>query len=179
MARIGSVQACSLLLDVQYSRQSFQNRSRIRNADGWQWLTVPVLGGQFGTGIRDMQIEEAGAWRKRHLKGLRYNYATSPFYDHYLASIKDLLSGDLTNLADLTCKTVTFMAVELGFETRIEISESKSVPSGGFISDATFRYEHPQYRQNFEGFIPMMSSLDVLFNHGPDSKRIIMEGIVI
>jgi len=37
-------------------------------------------------------------------------------------------------------------------------------------------YEHPSYRQNFPDFIPGMSVLDVLFNHGPEAKRIILQG---
>ena len=29
------------------------------------------------------------------------------------------------------------------------------------------------YRQNFEGFIPGMSVLDILFNHGPEAVRLL------
>ena len=31
------------LNDVQYKKNEWQNRNRIKNAQGWQWLTVPVL----------------------------------------------------------------------------------------------------------------------------------------
>jgi hypothetical protein len=32
-----------VLLDtVQYKKNEWQNRNRIRTARGWQWLTVPV-----------------------------------------------------------------------------------------------------------------------------------------
>lgn len=34
-------------------------------------------------------------------------------------------------------------------------------------------YVHPEYRQAFAGFEPYMSAIDLLFNHGPDSLRIL------
>jgi hypothetical protein len=37
-------------------------------------------------------------------------------------------------------------------------------------------YEHPAYRQQFDGFEPYMSVIDLLFNCGPDSLSILLEG---
>ncbi|MFA6217291.1 MAG: WbqC family protein [Candidatus Omnitrophota bacterium] len=38
------------------------------------------------------------------------------------------------------------------------------------------RYEHPVYKQMFEGFISHMSAIDLLFNEGPKSLAIIRSG---
>jgi WbqC-like protein family len=35
-------------------------------------------------------------------------------------------------------------------------------------------YAHPVYKQTYEPFIPYMSVVDLLFNHGPDSLKIII-----
>ena len=37
-------------------------------------------------------------------------------------------------------------------------------------------YQHPVYRQLHGEFTPYLSTLDLLFNEGPESKRILMEG---
>ncbi len=37
-------------------------------------------------------------------------------------------------------------------------------------------YEHPRYEQAFPGFEPYMSMIDLLFNHGPKSKDILVTG---
>lgn len=37
-------------------------------------------------------------------------------------------------------------------------------------------YQFPVYRQNFPGFMPGLSVLDLLFNHGPDSLEILLSG---
>lgn len=34
-------------------------------------------------------------------------------------------------------------------------------------------YQHPEYRQRFDGFEPYASVVDLLFNHGPESKAIL------
>lgn len=34
-------------------------------------------------------------------------------------------------------------------------------------------YEHPQYKQTYGGFQPFMSTIDLLFNHGPKSLEIL------
>lgn len=34
-------------------------------------------------------------------------------------------------------------------------------------------YQHPHYRQLFDGFIPYLSVIDLLFNHGPESLDIL------
>lgn len=37
-------------------------------------------------------------------------------------------------------------------------------------------YVHPVYRQRFEGFVPYLSIIDLLFNAGPDSLHILTRG---
>jgi hypothetical protein len=37
-------------------------------------------------------------------------------------------------------------------------------------------YQHPEYRQLHPGFEPFMSAVDLLFNHGPASREILMRG---
>jgi len=39
------------------------------------------------------------------------------------------------------------------------------------------RYETPAYRQNFSGFVPGLSAVDVLFNYGPEALSIIRQGV--
>jgi hypothetical protein len=36
-------------------------------------------------------------------------------------------------------------------------------------------FHHPIYTQRFEGFVPRLSSLDLLLNHGPDAARILRD----
>ena len=44
------------------------------------------------------------------------------------------------------------------------------------ISVEYHRYPHPRYQQRFGGFIPYLSIVDLLFNHGDDSLAILTHG---
>jgi len=37
-------------------------------------------------------------------------------------------------------------------------------------------YEHPDYKQRFEGFLPNLSTIDLLFNMGPQAKKLLLKG---
>ena len=37
-------------------------------------------------------------------------------------------------------------------------------------------YKHPEYKQNFEGFESYMSIIDLMFNHGDESLKILTKG---
>ncbi len=50
--------------------------------------------------------------------------------------------------------------------------------NAGMFSDSGVKvhfqdYEHPIYKQRFDGFEPYMCILDLVFNHGEDSMNII------
>ncbi|MFA6384004.1 MAG: WbqC family protein [Candidatus Omnitrophota bacterium] len=36
-------------------------------------------------------------------------------------------------------------------------------------------FDHPEYRQCFEPFMPYMSAIDLLFNHGPESRNLLLK----
>lgn len=187
---------CFVLADTfQYSRQSFQNRTRLRNPQGWQWISVPLKGGQHGTDIHDVRLRHHLPWQRTHHRALRYNYRTTPFYPYVEGRLHALLERDWTHLGALTCETVEVLSDALGLGTPIirastlpgapasvpEVLDAIEpatlmVPEPVAAIDAEhapraylYRFEHPTYRQNFEGFEPGMSALDLLLNYGPES----------
>jgi hypothetical protein len=67
--------------DVQYTRQDWRNRNRIKTPRGSQWLTIPVRG-RFGQRIDETQISDS-SWCARHWKSLTQNYRTAAHFDDY------------------------------------------------------------------------------------------------
>ena len=63
-----------LLDDVQYKKNEWQNRNKIRTSETWQWLTVPIIG-KFGQMIKDVKINDLEPWRAKHIKAIEYNYS--------------------------------------------------------------------------------------------------------
>ena len=189
----------------QYSRQSFQNRTRVRNPQGWQWVSIPLKGRQHGRPIDQVEIRQVVAWQKRHWKAFAYNYRPTPYFDYYEAAFAPLFQQPWTHLADLTCATVDLIHTLLGRPGSL-VRASTLAGRPGTLTDLVdavgpasllapaasapvdakvvsplqvLHYEHPRYRQAFDGFQPGMTTLDVLFNYGPDAVSIIKDGLRI
>ncbi|MEZ4701630.1 MAG: WbqC family protein [Rhodothermales bacterium] len=189
----------------QYSRQSYQNRTRVRTPQGWQWLSVPLLGRQHGRPIRETIVDPRAAWSGSHRRSIQYNYSSAPFYDYYIDPLMEIWDQEWRVLGDLTCRSMEWMADMLAPATALRrasslpgapdtleaicralgredvlMPEAQSRRDAARVSDphvATF--DLPAYRQNFEGFVPGMSGLDVLFNYGPESGRLLDAGLHI
>lgn len=86
--------------NVQYKKNEWQNRNRIKTAGGMQWLTVPV-GYRFPQKISEVRINPAVNWRHKHLQALITNYRRAPFFEEYIDFFDEMYSNCWTLLAEL------------------------------------------------------------------------------
>ena len=183
----------------QYSRQSFQNRSRIRTPHGWSWISVPLLGRQHGTQICDTLIDNRSAWRSKHRRAFQYNYGNTVYYPFFEDRIAVLYQEKWKTLAHLTRSTVELIHQLFNVGSRLvyasdldkrpqtlpdilkQFNASELVsPSEAFERDKTihasttmFEYTEPEYRQHFEGFEPNITAFDALCNYGAEASTLI------
>jgi hypothetical protein len=76
-----------LLDNVQFQKQSWQQRNRIKGPTGLQWLSVPVVfRGLLGQRINEVVIRDAG-FPADHLRAIELSYRKAPFFDHYFEQI--------------------------------------------------------------------------------------------
>jgi hypothetical protein len=78
---IGSVDEFILDDNVQYTKQSWRNRNRIKTHDGLQWLTIPVHV-QFPQQICETEIAHDG-WRQRHWRSIESAYHRSARFGEF------------------------------------------------------------------------------------------------
>ncbi len=108
-----------ILLDtVQFKKNEWQNRNRIRTSQGWQWLTVPVLQ-QFGQRIDDVVINPTAIWKVQHLRALEMHYARAPYIDRYLPQLRELYATPWAKLSDLNRATVQWLLKAYGVTTPV------------------------------------------------------------
>jgi hypothetical protein len=108
-----------VLLDtVQFKKNEWQNRNRIRTAAGWAWLTVPVHY-RFPMRIDEVPIDESTPWRRRQVTTLRQAYARAPHGAAVLSPLEELLAQPLRRLAELNAKSVFLIARLLGLKTPV------------------------------------------------------------
>jgi len=103
--------------NVQYKKNEWQNRNRIKTATGWQWITVPVKY-RFPQRIGEVEIDHARAWPKKHLQALVTNYAKTPFFSQCMPLLERTLTGRWHFLSDLNICLVEGLQEMLGIEVR-------------------------------------------------------------
>ena len=202
---------CWIFLDtVQYEKNGWQNRNRIKTPRGAQWLTVPV-NASLGTLIRDVVIDARQPWQRKHLEALRVNYARAPYFARYFAELEELLRRPWRLLADLNVEVTRFLAGALGLSRRMvrasELPAASADPTGrlldlcravgantylagqdsarymnleqfraGRVAVWAQEYQHPTYTQPDGDFLPFLSVVDLLLNHGESSLEILRQG---
>ncbi len=120
---IDQVDIFVFLDDVQFEKQSWQQRNRIKTPTGLQWLTVPVIfRGRFGQLINEVEIRDAGFCRA-HLRAVELNYRRARFFDRYFDELGFLLRcAEGTRLVDLNIRLIEWFMDALGIKTRLLIS---------------------------------------------------------
>ncbi|MFT5369822.1 MAG: hypothetical protein ACI8V2_004800 [Candidatus Latescibacterota bacterium] len=109
-----------VLLDiVQYKKNEFQNRNKIKTAQGWQWLTVPARY-KFPMTIAEVPINNDIHWRNKHRQALVSNYTKTPFFSDYRSQFESLLDTEWQQLTDINKATIDLIVRALGITTPIE-----------------------------------------------------------
>ncbi|HUR82422.1 MAG TPA: WbqC family protein [Thermoanaerobaculia bacterium] len=106
--------------DVQYDRRGWRNRNRIKTPRGTRWLTIPVRarGAQIEQ-IPVNAIETAGhAWPRKHLDGLRRNYAPAPHFAQFEPWLERVYAHPPKLLADFTIALTLDIMKMLGITTK-------------------------------------------------------------
>lgn len=106
---------------VQFKKNEWQNRNRIKTSQGWQWLTVPIEH-RFGQKIQHVNICQSRKWRSKHLRALKTNYSSAPHFKAYWNEIEDILTANWHNLSALNIYLIKRLMKLLNIETRVSIA---------------------------------------------------------
>ena len=183
----------------QYSRQSFQNRARIRTPHGWSWISVPLLGRQHGTPICNTDIDNTSAWGSKHRRAFQYNYGNTIYYPFFEDRIASLYEPSWIKLADLSWATIdslhklfslncsliraselekeagslSLILDQFDYSEYLTLADSYARDKRGNVLATCFEFTEPVYRQHFEGFEPEVTAFDVLCNYGAEARGLI------
>ncbi len=114
---------------VQFEKNSFVNRNKMRTAEGWTWLSVPVkTKGHFGDlPIEKLEIDNRRNWCGKHLATLTQAYARAPYMSEYSGFLEEVFSKEWDHLADLCRHMTGFFLEALGIDTPLVESSTLSV----------------------------------------------------
>ena len=167
----------SIEVHETYQKRTMRNRANILTANGPYRLSVPLKKGKTQSKITDTKISFDEDWQTLHLKHLRSAYGSAPYYEHYIDEIKELIENCPELLIELNFNILNFFK-NLGYCKSWGLTSSYSpiiIEKGlDYRNDKIESWEEQrQYHQVFDskfGFINELSSLDLLFNVGPEGR---------
>ncbi|MFC1673131.1 WbqC family protein [Pseudomonadota bacterium] len=112
--------------DVQYLKQDWNNRNRIKGSQGAFGLTVPVqLKKSASLMLKDIVIaddpwENKNHWQRAHWKSIQSSYAGAPYWGDYAEQLEAIyLEKPWTHLADLNEKMLKLFLKCLGLQVEM------------------------------------------------------------
>lgn len=199
--------------NVQFDKNGWRNRNKIKTPDGSSWITIPVLqSGRFGQKNYEVECATNKIWAKKHLKTFINFYKKSPYFDEIYELCEKILNKPSSKLLDIQLSFLQEIAMYLDIDTQFILSSEviidesenrelrlinycKQLKCNIYINGSSGKelyskdeflkhninllfqkYEHPIYPQRYGDFIPYLSILDLLFNCGKNSKKIITKG---
>jgi hypothetical protein len=119
-----------IVLDhVQFEKNSFTNRNKIRTSDGWCWLTVPVkTSGRFGDlAIDQVEISTERRWAEKHWNSIRLNYSKASYFREHADFFEAIFSHSWERLNPLLREVTTYLLNGFGIHTKIMLSSEIGV----------------------------------------------------
>lgn len=120
-----------VMLDhVQYRKNYFQNRNKIRAANGALWLTVPVLTkGNSEQPINEVQINNQGSprWREKCLASLIQHYRNTEFWSYHEQFFERLYKTNWTRLVEINEAAIQYLLNAFSIDVKIVKSSEMNV----------------------------------------------------
>jgi hypothetical protein len=111
-----------VLLDtVQFKKNEWQNRNKIKTGQGWQWLTVPVMY-KYPQLINEVTINNKVNWQHKHRQALLSNYKRAPHFDAVEDVLGEILSSSWHYISQLNIEAVKRLVAMLGIDTPLYIA---------------------------------------------------------
>lgn len=145
--------------DVQYTKNDWRNRNRVKTANGVQWLTVPT-GPDIDRRICDVGLTDL-RWPLKHWRTLQQAYSHTPHFGRYETFLKDVYLGrQWQTLSDLNQFLIEAIAREyLGISTRFADSRDYAVEGS-----------------KFDRLMSLLSKLDAdVYVSGPSARNYIQQ----
>ncbi len=117
MGKVASSDVFILLDDVDFTRNGWQNRNKIKTAQGPLVLTVPVEQ-KLGQTIEHTRVSP-GNWQRKHWSTIRQAYAAAPHFSRYAAELEGLFTRPWGGLCDPVCEMITWLMGQLGMSQRV------------------------------------------------------------
>ena len=105
--------------EVQYTKNDWRNRNKIKTANGLIWLTIPVKQEKLSQRIIDTQVH-SNEWRKKHWNSIIMSYSRASYFRQYRSLFEALyLNSSETYLSRINYSFFVAINEVLGINTKL------------------------------------------------------------
>jgi WbqC-like protein len=117
-----------IVLDtVQFSKNGWQNRNKIKSPAGATLLTAPVRA-SLDQALYEVRLDTNAPWLKKHHRSIEQNYRKAPHFAEHQAFLKEVYSREWSHLAELNRCMLEYFVKALGIDTPIAYASELDVP---------------------------------------------------
>jgi hypothetical protein len=126
--KIASADLFIILNNVQFRKNEWQHRNRIKGPNGAQWLSVPTTY-KFPQLINEVGIADDPHWCSKHLHSLESCYGKSHYFENYYPLFKSFFEKTYTMLSACNISSIELLSDCLGLKT--PLLQASSIPIDG------------------------------------------------
>ena len=171
-----------------YQKQSYRNRCVIYAANGPLTLVIPVVKNHGEkTLVKDVLVDYDLRWQHQHWKSIHSAYKNSPFFDFYEDDFYPFYIRKEKYLFDFNISLIDKIMQLLGMTSSVYTTSHygknsdfddyrNSIHPKQRLNKPDRFFTPSEYHQVFadkHGFIANLSTIDLLFNAGPDAVTIL------
>lgn len=119
---IGLVDEFIIYDEVQYTKNDWRNRNRIKTAQGVQWITIPVYQKSLSQKISETVVTNP-KWGVKNWQTIRGNYGRAPFFKLFSGELEEFYcTSRLSSLSEINTFLLKKICDLIGIGTKISNS---------------------------------------------------------
>ncbi len=119
---IGLVDEFIIYDEVQYTKNDWRNRNRIKSATGTQWITIPVYQRSLQQKISETKVS-TNNWGIKNWNTLKTNYGRAPYFKLYSQPFEEFYTTFKSPmLSEINLTLIRLICDFLGIRTKISNS---------------------------------------------------------
>jgi len=116
--------------NVQFEKQSWQQRNRIKTKKGLEWLTIPsITKGRLHQLINEVEIASSKMFPRNHLRTIEMIYKQAVYFEHNFVELYKIMTAGLNLLCDLNISIIKWLSSVIGIPANF-IHSSDLKPEG-------------------------------------------------
>src|SRR5258707_6603232 len=114
--------------DVQFVRNDFQNRNRIKTSKGPTWMSVPCVHSGKRESLSEQRITCESNWMEEHWRLLQASYASAAFSAALFECLAPLYRVRFETIAELNISLVKVLTDALKLKCQWQRSSCRALP---------------------------------------------------